>query len=62
MAKTGRKHHRINDVLLRKLWPTRLSDAEIALRLGHSPSVLHRRARKLGLLRRRDIWKKDNLA
>lgn len=47
---------RVNDDELRRLWPTRLSDKEIASRLGHHRSVIRRRAENLGLKPRRIVW------
>lgn len=43
----------IDEVLLRKLWPTGLPDKLIEERMGHSRGSLYRRARKLGLGSRR---------
>lgn len=50
---------RVNDERLRKLWATRLSGKELAARLGHHRGVIYRRAAKLGLPKRREIWAKD---
>lgn len=47
---------RIDDNLLKKLWPTRLPDKELARRLGKHRGVLRRRAARLGLPLRRVIW------
>jgi pyrroloquinoline quinone (PQQ) biosynthesis protein C len=47
---------RVNDDELRRLWPTRLPDKEIAARLGHHRSVVRRRAKQLGLKPRRIVW------
>ncbi len=57
MAKPPRTHKKINDALLRKLWPTRMTEQRIAILMKHPRSVLRRRALKLGLqTRRREIW------
>jgi transcriptional regulator of acetoin/glycerol metabolism len=55
----ARAPRRINDALLRHLWPSRLPDKELAHRLGHDRSTLYRRARKIGLPNRRTLWAKD---
>ena len=47
---------KVDDDELRRLWPTRLSDKELAARLGHHRSVIRRRADTLGLQPRRLIW------
>lgn len=47
---------RVNDDELRRLWPSRLSDKEIAARLGHHRSVVRRRAARIGLRPRRLVW------
>ena len=48
---------KINDAELKRLWPSRLTDAELAKRLGHHPWVLRRRIVKLGLpSSRRELW------
>jgi hypothetical protein len=49
----------VNDDLLRLLWPTRLSDKELAARLGHHRSVVRRRAVRLGLKPRREVWSSE---
>lgn len=51
---------RINDTELKRLWPTRISDKELAARMGHHRGSLRRRAEKLGLPKsRRLIWNDD---
>jgi hypothetical protein len=51
---------RVNDDLLRKLWATKLSDKELAERMGHHRSVVRRRAAEIGLpTSRRAIWSKQ---
>ena len=55
---TKRRHKKIDDALLRKLWVSRLTEAEIAKKMGHRPYTLRRRAIKLGLPRsRRKMWR-----
>lgn len=59
MAKIARHSRRkpIDDAKLRRLWPSRLTEAEIAKQLGHHRSVLRRRAVKIGLpSSRRTLW------
>ena len=46
----------VNRALLRKLWPTRISDKLLAERLGHGRGAVRRCAQKLGLKPRRAIW------
>lgn len=49
---------KIDDDKLRKLWPTRMSDADLAKALGHHRGTVRRRAIKIGLpSSRREIWK-----
>ena len=55
-AETAPRCRRVNDEELRRLWPTRLSDKEIAARLGHHRSVVRRRAQTIGLKPRRIVW------
>lgn len=51
------KGKRVNDDLLRKLWPSHLSDKELAEAMGHHRSVIRRRAEAIGLpSSRRSIW------
>jgi pyrroloquinoline quinone (PQQ) biosynthesis protein C len=47
---------KIDDDMLKRLWPSRLSDKEIAERMGHHRGVLRRRAAAIGLPTRRAIW------
>lgn len=47
---------KIDDDKLRKLWGLCISDYDLADRMGHMRGALHRRARKLGLGYRRNIW------
>lgn len=44
-----------NDELLKKLWPTDLTDDDLAENLGHGRGALRRRAKALGLPLRRNI-------
>lgn len=46
----------IDDVELRRLWSSKLTDDAMAKRLGYSRSTLRRRAIKIGLPSRREIW------
>ena len=61
MAKTARHITRklIDDAKLRRLWPSHLTDAEIGRRMGHHPFALRRRAAKIGLPLRRQIWAEE---
>ena len=43
----------IDEDMLRALWPSMLSDYDLADRLGHDRGVVRRKAAKLGLLPRR---------
>lgn len=55
--KPRRSKRRIDDEQLIRLWPTRLSDDELAARLGHGRGAIRRRAEALGLPHhRRAIW------
>ncbi len=58
MSKGNRHQYRkIDDALLRKLWPSHLTDAAIAEKMGHCRGVLRRRAVKIGLpSSRRKLW------
>jgi len=48
---------RIDDVKLKKLWPSRMTESDLAKEMGHHRSTLRRRAIKLGLpSSRRAIW------
>lgn len=48
---------KIDDTRLKKLWGSRMSDADLAKMLGHHRSTLRRRAAKLGLpSSRRSLW------
>ena len=49
--------NRVNDDELRRLWPTRLPDKELAARLGHDRGVIRRRAKTIGLKPRRVVWR-----
>lgn len=61
MAKTARHFRRkkLNDDKLRTLWPLRISDADMAQRLGCHRNTVRRRAAKLGLPLRREIWAEE---
>jgi len=49
--------NKIDDAKLKKLWPSRMKEADVAKVMGHSRGVLRRRAIKLGLpSSRREIW------
>jgi hypothetical protein len=57
LRKDGTPVRRVDDEALRRLWPTRLPDKELAARLGHDRGTLRRRAAALGLpTSRRAIW------
>ena len=59
MAKIKRQFSRkkLDDVKLKLLWPTRMTECAIAKRMGTSRGSLRRRAAKLGLpSSRREIW------
>lgn len=48
---------KIDDVKLKRLWGSRMSDCDLAKELGHHREVLRRRAIKLGLpSSRREMW------
>jgi hypothetical protein len=48
---------KIDDAKLKKLWPTRMTQAELAKAMGHHQWVLRRRAIKLGLpSSRKELW------
>jgi hypothetical protein len=48
---------KIDDAKLRRLWSSRLPDAELVKRLGHHKGTLRRRAIKIGLpSSRRELW------
>lgn len=48
---------KIDDAKLKKLWPSRMKEADLAKAMGHTRWVLRRRAVKLGLpSSRREIW------
>lgn len=50
----------IDDDLLRKLWPSKLSDKELAEQMGHHRGAIRRRAARLGLPNsRRAMWSKQ---
>lgn len=51
-----RAYRRIDDAKLTKLWYTRLSDKQIAVRMDHDVGTLRRRAANIGLPARRSIW------
>jgi hypothetical protein len=59
MAKLVRhsKKKTIDDAKLRQLWASRMTEADMAKTMGHSPWSLRRRAVKIGLpSSRRDLW------
>ena len=63
MAKIKRHFSRkkLDDVKLKRLWPTRMTECEIAKQMGHSRWVLRRRAVKIGLpSSRRELWMINN--
>lgn len=48
---------RIDDAKLKRLWASRMSEADLAKAMGHHRNVLRRRAVKLGLpSSRRELW------
>lgn len=50
-------HTKIDDIKLKRLWPSRMTDADLAKAMGHHPWVLRRRAIKLGLSSsRKELW------
>lgn len=52
-----RKKKAIDDAELRRLWPSRMTEADMARQMGHTSSTLRRRAIKLGLpSSRRKLW------
>lgn len=56
-----RRYKKIDETALRRLWPSRLPDNEIARLMGHRASELRRHAEKLGLpTSRRKIWEHDH--
>jgi hypothetical protein len=56
MAKLRRK--KVDDAQLRRLWASRMREADIAELLGHCRRTLRRRAIKLGLpSSRRELWR-----
>lgn len=56
MVDQARICRRVDDEELKRLWPTRLPDKELAARLGHHRGVVRRRARQLGLRPRLEVW------
>lgn len=57
--KFRRPRRKIDANLLRRLWPTRISDPKLAERLGHGRGAVRRKAKALGLRPRREIWNED---
>jgi hypothetical protein len=60
----ARAPRRINEALLRHLWPSQLSTKQLEHRLGHNSANLYRCAKRMGLPPRggplqRAIWAKD---
>jgi hypothetical protein len=51
-----RKPKKIDDAELQRLWKSHMPERLIAEKMGHHRSVLRRRAIKLGLPARREIW------
>jgi hypothetical protein len=52
------RRRKIDDVKLKELWQSRLTELQLGEIMGHDPSTLRRRAKKLGLpSSRREIWK-----
>jgi hypothetical protein len=65
MTKIARRYRRrpkgIDDVLLRQLWRSHMTDALIAEAMGHAPRTLRRRAIKIGLpSSRRKLWETED--
>jgi hypothetical protein len=59
MTKITRHYTRakVDDTKLKRLWASRMTEAELAKALGHHPWVLRRRAIKLGLpSSRKELW------
>jgi hypothetical protein len=57
---TKRRRKTIDDGMLRRLWATKMTEREIAAKMGHRPYTLRRRAIKLGLPRsRRKMWEQQ---
>lgn len=46
----------IDDDKLKRLWPSRMSDCDLAREMGHKTWTVRRRAAKLGLPLRRKLW------
>ncbi len=51
-----RTPRKVDDLKLMELWYSRIPDEEMAARMDHNRGVLRRRAKKLGLKPRREIW------
>lgn len=59
MIKIATRRRKIDDSKLKRLWVSRMPEAELERLLGHDRSTLRRRAIKLGLpSSRRAIWEK----
>lgn len=59
MAKIKRQFSRkkLDDVKLKRLWPTRMTECAIAKQMGTSRGAVRRRAVKIGLpSSRRELW------
>lgn len=51
-----REPRRIDDLELMKLWYSKIPDAEMAEKMDHNRGALRRRAKRLGLRPRRELW------
>jgi len=58
MTKIKRQFSRkkLDDIKLKRLWPTRMTDCAIAKQMGTSRGSVRRRAIKIGLPLRRELW------
>ena len=58
MAKIKRHflRRKLDDVKLKRLWPSRMTDSAIAKQMGTSRGSVRRRAIKIGLPLRRELW------
>lgn len=50
---------KIDDAKLKRLWASRMTDCDLAKALGHSRWSVRRRAQKLGLSLRRELWREQ---
>lgn len=51
-----RTPRRIDDLELMRLWYSRIPDEQMAEKMDHNRGVLRRRAKRLGLRPRKEIW------